>query len=241
MKKFNFMPLIVAAVVLMSCSNDDKISGEGPIVTEEITIADFKGIETFGDNRVVVSKGAVQKVEVTGHSNIIDRLKRNVASGIWKMELEEGNYSNADLSFNIIVPVINSVDLYGSGEVVINEHNSEENMDVRIYGSGNIELGENEGCNNLDLLIEGTGNIKAFDSFSDLENLEVDIIGSGFYEGFPVISKKCAITIEGSGRAKIYAEDLLNVKIVGSGIVSYKGDPSITMDITGSGKLINEN
>ncbi len=240
MKKL-ILNIIALSTLLISCSNDDKISGEGSIVTEEIAIADFKGIETYGDNNVIISKGAVQKVEVTGHSNIIDRLKRDVASGIWKMELEEGSYTNADLSFNITLPIINSVDLYGSGGVVINEHKSEENMDVRIYGSGNIELGENEGSTNLNLLIEGSGNIKAFESFSDLENIEVDIIGAGFYEGFPVISNNCDINIEGSGRAKIYTEDVLNVRIVGSGAVNYKGDPSITVDITGSGKLINEN
>ena len=122
------------------------------------------------------------------------------------MELEDGNYQNADLSFNIILPIINSVDLYGTGEVIINKHSSDEYMDVRVFGEGNIQLYENEGCTNLHFLIEGSGHIEALENFSDLENLDIEIIGSGFYKGFPIISNYCDINIEGSGYGNVYVE-----------------------------------
>ena len=88
--------------LFISCSDDSYITGEGPIITEEISIEAFKGIESFGTNKVTITRGDVQKVEVTGHSNIIDRLKRDVNSGIWDIVLEEGNYRDADLSFQIV-------------------------------------------------------------------------------------------------------------------------------------------
>ena len=240
MKKL-VLNIVALSTILISCSSEDPFHGEGPIVTEELTIAEFKGIETFGDHKVMISRGAVQKVQVTGHSNIIDRLNGNVKNDIWSMELEDGNYQNADLSFNIILPFINSVDLYGTGEVIINKHSSEEYMDVRVYGEGNVQLYENEGCVNLNFLIEGSGHIEAHENFSDLQNLAVEIIGSGSYKGFPIISNKCDINIEGSGYGNVYVEDLLNVKIIGSGMVNYRGNSSTTVDISGSGKLINDN
>lgn len=236
--------VFLAATCIMllntSCEND-LYKGEGELISKELEISDFNQIISTGTFNVVVSKGNEQKVTVTGYSNIIEQLQTEVSSGKWEIELKKGRYKNANLSINIVIPVLNYAALEGSGELVINNFKSNENLAINLSGSGNIELNMNEGCKNLNLTIEGSGNIYSEEQFIDLENLKIQIFGSGNYMGFSNKTNNCNIYIEGSGNCNVYATNEIDAKINGSGIVSYKGNPAINSKITGSGKILDKN
>lgn len=238
MKKIGFM-VILFVVVFSSCT--DQTVGEGPIITEEITIANFNGIETYGDDNVYISYGETQKVTVTGHANIIEKLERDVKEGIWEIELKDGNYKNAQLTINIILPLLNSIKLEGSGNVEVEDFESDTSMNIEIYGSGNITLNSNIGCENLTIEITGSGAIYAMGTFEDLINLAIDMDGSGVYNGFPNSSVNCVIDINGSSVCNVTVDTMLDVKISGSGVVNYKGNPAISANISGSGKINDYN
>ena len=138
MKKLVIIIVVVCTVVLTSCQ--EQTVGDGPIITRELTIDNFKGIETYGDDLVYISKGEIQKVEVTGHANIIEKLERNVKDGIWETELEDGGYKDSQLIVKMMMPMLNYIELEGSGSVEVESFTSEKNVEVKIYGSGNIEL-----------------------------------------------------------------------------------------------------
>ena len=225
----------------ISCDDDDTYTGEGPIVTEELNLEDFSGIEALGSMDIVISEGTEQKVEVTGHANIIERVETSVSNGIWKVKLKDGSYKNADLIFNIVIPMLNRASIEGSGDILINDFNSVEDVYLGIIGSGNIQLDENDGCANLVVEIEGSGHVNAKEAFEDIESLDVEIIGSGSFDGFPVEADQVIIDIVGSADCDVTANIGLKVDIDGSGIVSYKGNPTIESNISGSGKIINTN
>jgi len=230
----------VGTLLCISCQ-DDNITGTGPIVTEEITIDNFVGIETYGDDIVNITYGDIQKVTVTGHSNIIDKLERDVQEGIWDIELENGSYRNAQLTINIVMSKLNYIELVGSGNVDVANFKSDTNVEISIYGSGNISLNGNSGCENLDVYIEGSGVIYDMDDFVDLVNSEIKIEGSGAYNGFPNSTVNCEVNIIGSGICNVNVETLLDVKISGTGVVNYKGYPTIKTDITGLGEVNDYN
>ena len=232
---------ILIALFLVSCDDDDTYTGEGPIVTEELNLEDFSGIEAIGSMDVIISEGAEQKVEVTGHANIIDRLETAVSNGIWKVKLKDGSYKNADLTFNIVIPMLNRASIEGSGDISINDFTSVDDVYLGIIGSGNIQLDENDGCENLVVEIEGSGHVNAKEEFEDIESLDIEIIGSGSFDGFPVEADQVIINIVGSADCAITVNIGLKVDIDGSGIVSYKGNPTIESNISGSGKIINAN
>jgi len=232
---------ILIALFLVSCDDDDTYTGEGPIVIEELTLQDFSGIEAIGSMDIIISEGAEQKVEVTGHANIIERVETSVSNGIWKVKLKDGSYKNADLTFNIVIPMLNRASIEGSGDISINDFTSVDDVYLGIIGSGNIDLDENNGCANLVVYIEGSGDINAKEAFEDIENLDVEIIGSGSFDGFPVEADQVIINIVGSADCTVTANIGLKVDIEGSGIVSYKGNPTIESNISGSGKILNAN
>ncbi|MGI9531559.1 head GIN domain-containing protein [Lutimonas sp.] len=226
---------------LNACNDDDTYTGEGPIVTKELTLETFSAIEAMGSMNIVISQGSEQKVEVTGHANIIDRIETSVNNEVWEIKLKDGSYKNADLSFSIIIPELNAASMEGSGDIDINDFTSKENVFLRIIGSGDIQLDENTGCENLNMVIEGSGNINANGAFSDLVNVDIEIIGSGSSDGFVLEADQVEINIVGSADCSVTANATLKVTIDGSGSVRYKGEPVIESDISGSGKIINSN
>jgi len=236
--------LLFSALITLffiSCDEDDIYTGEGPIITQALSLQDFSAIEALGTMEVVIREGAEQKVEVTGHANIIDRLETTVSNGLWKIKLKDGSYRNADLSFSIVIPELNAASIEGSGEIDINDFTSIENVFLGIIGSGDIQLDANTGCENLVIQIEGSGNVRANSEFTDLKNVDLEIIGSGSLEGFSLQADQVAVNIVGSADCSVTAHVSLNVDIDGSGTVSYKGDPNIESNISGSGKIVNSN
>ena len=236
-----FIALVGLVILFTSCSKEDLFVGEGTLITKEISMDIFDGIVSYGNNNVTISRGEVQKVEVTGYSNIIDRLLQDVDNGIWKIELKNGRYKNGDLTINMVLPIINEVSIHGSGEILVNDNTSDAHMEVSIYGSGEIRLNKNSGCENLDVIIEGSGTVKTFGEFEDLIDLNIETLGSGGFDGFSLSSKTCDISIEGSSQCQVSVEEVLKVKLKGSGVINYKGNPTITTIITGSGQVNNSN
>ena len=233
---------LISIVLLTSCADDDLYIGEGKIITKELTLNYFNAINAIGSYDIIISKGTTQKVEVTGYSNIIDRLEKQVYNNTWELELRDGNYRNSNLTIHIYVPTLNKAVLEGSGEITVNDFTSEETAFFGVFGSGDIHFYNNIGCKNLLLEIEGSGNIFANDQFENLENLTLRIIGSGSYNGFENHMQNAIIDIEGSGNCNLSITKNLNGRIDGSGTINYKGNPSsIKSNIKGSGKIVDKN
>lgn len=221
--------------------NPDVIEGEGKIITSHLSIENFVGVDLAFANNVIIRQGTSQDVKVTGHSNIIEKLKTDVLDNIWEIDLEEGIYENYELLVEITVPNLNTLIISGSGNMTIDGFNEQiGNLVIDISGSGQMIFNSFEGITNLDVTIGGTGSFIANQDISTLENLTIDIIGSGNYLGYNISAKNCEVNVSGAGNAEITVTNNLIVIISGSGNVSYLGTPiSIIQELIGIGILIN--
>ena len=88
-----------------------------------------------GADDVFISYGPEQKVEVSGHSNIISRIKTEVHNGIWDMELENGNYGRYELTYYITLPTIEKITYSGSGNIRVDSPMEADYLDLSLMGS----------------------------------------------------------------------------------------------------------
>jgi len=86
----------------------------------------------------------------------------------------------------------------------------------------------------------GSGNVTVADPIS-VGQMKVYLLGSGSFFGFPLSASVCQVDISGSGNCEVTVDNDLDVVIEGSGSVYYKGSPSIEVDITGSGRVVDTN
>ncbi len=235
--------LVLSSLLLASCSKNGGIciNGEGTIETRTLNVSSFSEVDLTEAATVIISQGSEQKVEVTGHPNIIDRLKTNVVGNRWDIDLENGCYNNYDLTIHITVPSIQNVSLSGSGGITINDFENQGNLAVSIPGSGDITMNSFTGADNLDFKISGSGNITANRLIPNLVNTNIVISGSGSIYAFPINTENSDIVISGSGNIEVSVLQRLDISISGSGNVYYKGSPTIDSKITGSGNIVNAN
>ena len=236
---------VVAMITILAFSSCETfnfeyefIKGEGPIVEKELFLSDFSQINLTSSFDVVVSQGNTQSVYAVGHENIIDRVRTNVNNDQWNISLENGSYSNFQLTIYITVPEIEQVRVAGSGSIEIEDFYQINDLTLEIMGSGNIIMNGIEMSDNLFVNIQGSGSVYANKSVTCFKSSSIKIGGSGDFKGLMVKSEVCDVTINGSGKCYVQADEELNANIFGSGNLYYKGDPRIYMKGSGSGRLI---
>lgn len=186
--------ILVAAFITQSCTKQfSRIEGIGAITTETLYLEHFTGIHMEGADNVFISYGTEQKVEVTGHSNIISRIQTDVSNDTWHMELERGNYGEYELTYYLTMPYVEEIGYDGSGNVTISGSMETDYLEVSLLGSCSL-YGFSLRAESCQVDITGSGNCEITASSS----LDVSIDGSGsvFYKGSPSIEDH----ISGSGR-----------------------------------------
>lgn len=216
MKSIIYLPMVLLVILISSCSKDT-IIGSGNLTTELRDVSNFTEVSSEGIFEVIITQGDSQSVEIIANDNIIQKVKTIVIDNELRLYLEGHNYKEINLWANIVVPRINSIKNNGIGNVLI--LNVENNDNFKVYNSGTGNISMEGSADGLTLRNEGSGN---------------------FY-GFQFSTEDCNVNIIGSGDCEINCENNLKVGIEGSGDIYYIGSPSITSNISGSGKIINSN
>jgi len=185
---------LFAGFITQSCTKEfSRIEGMGTITTETLYLNDFSKIAVEGADNVFISYGPEQKVEVTGHPNIISRIQTEVIHDSWQMELERGNYGHYELTYYLTLPSIDKISYNGSGNVEINSAMETDYFELSLSGSCSFN-GFLLSVVSCQVDISGSGNCEITAS----SRLDVSIDGSGsvYYKGSPSIKDH----ISGSGQ-----------------------------------------
>lgn len=236
MKKLNILivsALLLTLFVLPSCK---KISGEGAIVTEQRSVADFKEIRSDISGNVYVTEGTNYEVRIEAQQNIIDVIETVLNANILTVRVKNNTTikNNANIKVYITLPKLNGVTISGSGNVQALSDFNTDDLFLKISGSGNMRLNEVI-ATNVDAKISGSGEMSI--GSGSVTDETIDISGSGSIDFINLQAKNGDIKISGSGNARVFVTDKLKVRISGSGDVVYKGTPLIDVSTSGSGSL----
>ena len=236
MNKSVFLLVAVMALMINIVSSQNwgtAVTGEGPVVKQEISLAAFDGVDLGFDGNVIMTPGSVQKVVIEGQQNIIDLIKRDVKDGTWKIDFSKSVRESKGVTVYITVPTVKRVALTGSGSITSKGRFSDLNkLDVALSGSGDIVFDAE--ASDMKLQISGSGDIEVMGTTN---TLDVAISGSGDVTASSLKASKCRIQISGSGDAEVLVNGDLETSISGSGDVMYKGEANVTARISGSGEV----
>lgn len=238
---FTALSLALGMFFTSCCDDSVCIRGEGGTETRVFDLNDFSGVELSEAGTVTISQGDKQEVRVTAQPNILDHLQTRVSNGIWDIDFGSGCFKRYDLTVDIVVPNLDLVALSGSGDIIVRDFEDQRFLDLNISGSGSIRLNAFDNLEKMDVRISGSGDIFITDSIPSVNNLDLSVSGSGNFNGYPLETKNCDISISGSADCFVYATSNLDVSISGSGTVFYHGYPHITTTISGSGKVVDAN
>lgn len=217
--KYRFIaPILFMFALITSCSDEERISGSGNLITESRDVDSFTKVRSEGVFDVTITQDNSKSVEITADDNIINQVKTKVINNELQLYLDDDfNYSGITIRANITTTSLNALTNSGVGNMSVHDVDENGAFSIDNFGTGDISI--NGSAANLSITDEGTGDILAFNFF--IEN--------------------CSIDIEGSGSVFIHCSDNLDINIEGSGNVHYKGSPAINTSISGSGSVINAN
>ena len=104
---------------------------------------------------------------------------------------------------------------------------------ITLSGSGTVDAtGIN--ADSLKMMLNGSGRISAS---GRADQQEIDLNGSGDFQGANLKGKTVSVSIAGSGDGVVAASETLDVTVMGSGSIEYIGDPKVTQTSLGSGSV----
>lgn len=247
MKNFKWSFLMLAlgfSLLTPSCffdiDDDDNffgcVNGNGPIVSVDLDMPKIEAIRLTMPGQVFVTQGPDQSVRIEAKQNIIDELELNVNNGLWSIDTDRCVKDIDDFKVFITMADINELGIIGSGDIIGENFFTVNDILLHISGSGDMDLGldaddiEADITGSGNMIIEGTG-----------DSLDSRISGSGDVRAFDLEVNRAKFDITGSGDAEITVFNELDVRISGSGDVKYKGNPSVDVVITGSGRVVDAN
>lgn len=219
--------------------NGEKIKGNGNVITETRTTQDYDGVGIGGNFDVNLVKGKEGKITIEAEENIIPYIITEVKGNTLNVKYKKNVNVRNTRRITITIPYtdIDKVSLGGSGNITNKGTIESDEFKVSLGGSGNITL--NIDANDVKSSIGGSGNIKLSGNSNEFN---CSIAGSGSIKAYDLKTDILTATIAGSGSIKSTVKSKIKAKVVGSGSIYYKGNPThIDSKSVGSGDVIDKN
>ena len=218
----------------MICLNTQAIKAQQ---TEKRNVGTYDGIHIAGSYKVTLISGTEGAIELKGDEEDLERIASNVKNGTLTIKQKEkswfGTWDTEMVYITIPVEDIDKVILSGSGEIDSRFTLEGNHFKTIVSGSGDINISVD--VNHLDAMVTGSGEIILE---GDASTVDFTVTGSGEIEATGVEASTGKAKITGSGDIEMYASEILDAFITGSGDVVCKGNPKKQKTkITGSGDI----
>jgi hypothetical protein len=209
--------------------------GNGIIKSEQRLVAEFTGVENSTSFDVDITADTVFSVEVTADENILPLINTSVRGNTLVIETNYNNcINNATVNIDIHMPVLEYLELNGSGNVDAYNFFSSD-MEVRNSGSGNIDMVDISVINTIELKLSGSGKISVT---GKAREGDYSLSGSGDIKARDILVDDCYVNNSGSGDIECFAYLLLDATVSGSGDILYFGNPEqVVPHDSGSGDI----
>ena len=221
---------------------DLTIAGSGKAALGGLSVGDAN-VAIYGSGKGIIAPHGTLSLFVTGSGKIAlaskpAKIEQNVLGSGGIVDVGEiVDKVMASVRVPVTVPVTVNVPV---PVVVPPAPPGADNGDEHNYlvkGSQNVDLGHLD-QKSLNVTIPGSGKIRAE---GKVENLNVNVFGSGKADFSKLAARNVAVHIFGSGLAIVAPSGTLEASIMGSGAVHLTTRPkTITRSITGSGQVVED-
>lgn len=224
--------LILLTLLLWLCACRGPLKGEGPAVEERRSISKCSklilSLDADVEYRVSDSAGLL----LIAPANFMSEIKTE--SGSDKLHIRNNRTLDNVEKIRIILysPSFEIIEINGSGKIITAGAIHSDKLSLRINGSGDFNASLYG--KNMSTAINGSGKVVLS---GKTQFHEVEINGSGDLLADSLVVDNYNLSLRGSGDASIQAISKLNAEVIGSGTITYSGQPEVKTQITGSGDV----
>lgn len=187
--------------------------GSGVAKTEVREVPAFSKVALEGSLRAEITAGAAQHVELSGDDNLVPLMTTEVEGQRLRIAPKKSIRPKLEMVAKIATPKLGAVSASGSTVIVLRGLDGDA-FDLDTSGSSKVTATGTSG------------------------SVTIRVSGSGAVDARELHAQNVKVVVSGSGDLEVYATDVLDVTISGSGRVRYAGNPrDVRKSISGSGSL----
>ena len=206
----------IAILVLTSCTKE-KISGAGPLASDQRSPGAFPGISFEGKGELTINNSTQPEVIISGYRNILPYIETTVGiDGILHIRPRSGFVlTNTQLKVTVSMSVLNKLELSGETEATVADPFQGDILELNASGKSNI----------------------FWPAASFYKTVKVSSSGESIIKGFPLVCDSLLLTASGNTASEFTVNEHIRGEISGQGILYYKGNPTTDVTITGSASI----
>lgn len=216
-----FVILVIVSLFSQGCKEEDLcLIGSGTVNEYQLVVDNFENVSLFGPVNLRITQGADFDVMVEAEPEIFSALSYEVKNGTLEIGFKNNvSCFETDLGVwvNVTLPNIKNITSSGVSDIISIGDLNLNQLTIDVSGTASLELSGQ--VTNQTIKVSGVLDAKNFELLTN--NTTIDVSGSGDFE----IS--CAVN--------------LDIDVSGIATVSYKGNPIISQDISGTLNLIDAN
>jgi hypothetical protein len=222
MKTLDFRRLIILTLlVFISSINIFAQKGNGNIISQDRKVDDFKSIELSGDQKIILTQGAVQGIKVETDENLQEKVQFIVKNGTLQID-NRGAGDATKLVIYITCKDISEITATGVAEIKADNEIKSDKLNISASGASNIDMHIN--VKELETNISGAANMK-LSGKANTNNASVS--GAGNLKATELETEKTIVKVSGVGKAKIHATAEIKGGVTGAGEIAYKSKPPV--------------
>lgn len=227
----------------MSVSAQTAVTGSGNVIEHPIAVEEYSNIEfeanadlyyelkmdAASDFKMEIDDNLIPFIEVTLKKEKLTRKEKLVIKTTSPIKPTKFViYTNSR--------AIKDIDINGSGNVYMENDINSKDLSIKLKGYGNFKA-ENLLTKSFSLDVSGSGSAILKGTTQSLD-LKIGKKGSGSINASELKAEEIKCDISGTGNMEVDVQKSLDIKIDGSGNVTYKGDPrNYSHKLGGTGKV----
>lgn len=227
----NLIPIIetyISGNSLVVQMKNNSCYKSGPPIEVHVFLPEVDNLELNGSGKLIVYDTESNLLECYNNGSGYMSVD-TVSTGELYLSNSGSGYVEVTQIFSDDLRLVQS----GSGTIDIGDVLGSEAVSIEHSSSGSLRANIIEGLE-LDALLSGSGRI---DLSGEVAEVDYGLHSSGRISAVDLMAFDAVVENTGSGLLYVWATEILTATISGSGDVIYRGDPTISYKITGSGSL----
>jgi hypothetical protein len=226
--------LLAAAALLSSCVVVERVvgvRGSGDLVTQDVEVQEFTGIEASNAFEVDVVVGERERVQITVDDNIVPLLDVTVEGDTLTIGLKDSSrVQAATLRAAVTAPAdLASVAASGAAKVDVTGTLEGDALALQSSGAGRLSAGvETRGVQ-----VNASGASRVVLS-GNAETVQMDISGASTLSAFDLTAGAVSAQVSGASTAEVTATETISGEVSGASTLRYRGEPG-SADVESSG------
>ena len=217
----------------MALAGCGALADAGPQTTAQRPVEGVTAVDLQTSGDLTITVGDTPGLTITAGANQMDYLTSEVDGGTLLLDSKANMPGSGTITYALVVPSLTSVDISGSGSAS-GDGVLRGDATVTLSGSGDVNLTGLQ-VPSVAVGLSGSGKVTLAGT---ADSQQIDIGGSGAYNGKDLSAGDTGIEVTGSGDASVTVSGSLQVSISGSGNVTYFGSPTqVEQSVSGSGSV----